>query len=239
MRTSKQLFVLFLSSHSTLIPPRYFYSLRSKDRCVMVLSNFDYDGWKMSPTRVNLDLNHILVAGRCLFVLSRVCECQCWVEELVVNSNGFEGSKPFQFYWLKRSFWKSVPVKLVNWNLFTMQMSRIFRWKEIPLRSSVKMSTRASTEETKTKKSNSISEIMFTQVLWKFDLNDNVSLRLVDLKGRNLAVAFCDGLKCNLNGAKCNFLTWNFLFVSRKLPPPWSFICLPLYSAQRCSLKTS
>lgn len=64
----------------------------------MVLSNFDYDGWKMSPTRVNLDLNHILVAGRCLFVLSRVCESQCWMEELVENSNGFEGSKLFEFY---------------------------------------------------------------------------------------------------------------------------------------------
>lgn len=29
----------------------------------MVLNNFAYDGWKMSTSRVNLDLNHILVAG--------------------------------------------------------------------------------------------------------------------------------------------------------------------------------
>lgn len=43
--------------------PRYYYSLREKDRCVMVLSNFGYDGWRMSQSRVNLDLNHILVAG--------------------------------------------------------------------------------------------------------------------------------------------------------------------------------
>lgn len=34
----------------------------------MVLSNFAYDGWKMSKSRVNLDLNHILVAGRYFYV---------------------------------------------------------------------------------------------------------------------------------------------------------------------------
>lgn len=37
----------------------------------MVLSNFGFDGWKMSTSRVNLDLNHILVAGRICFALSR------------------------------------------------------------------------------------------------------------------------------------------------------------------------
>jgi hypothetical protein len=42
---------------------RYYYSLRQKDRAVMVLGNFSRDGWKMSQSRVNLDLNHILVAG--------------------------------------------------------------------------------------------------------------------------------------------------------------------------------
>lgn len=30
----------------------------------MVLGNFNYDGWKLSQSRVNLDLNHILVAGK-------------------------------------------------------------------------------------------------------------------------------------------------------------------------------
>jgi hypothetical protein len=50
---------------------RYYHSLRTKDRCVMVLSNFGFDGWKMSTSRVNLDLNHILVAGRVCFALSR------------------------------------------------------------------------------------------------------------------------------------------------------------------------
>jgi hypothetical protein len=29
----------------------------------MVLGNFAYDGWRLSLSRVNLDLNHILVAG--------------------------------------------------------------------------------------------------------------------------------------------------------------------------------
>ncbi|CRL05479.1 CLUMA_CG018243, isoform A [Clunio marinus] len=44
--------------------PKYYYSLREKNRAVMVLGNFGYDGWKMSVNRVNLDLNHILVAVR-------------------------------------------------------------------------------------------------------------------------------------------------------------------------------
>lgn len=175
----------------------------------MVLGNFSYDGWKMSPTRVNLDLNHILVAGRCLLVLSRVCESQCWMEELVESSNGLEGSKPFRFYWLEafeNQFLWSLPIEIS----LLCKCQGYFGERRFRFRSWVKMSTRATTEETKTKKSNSISEIMFTQSLWKFDLNDNVSLRLVDLKGRNLAVAFCDGSKCNLSGAKCNFLVWNF-----------------------------
>jgi hypothetical protein len=30
---------------------------------VMVLGNFNYDNWKLSQVRVNLELNHILVAG--------------------------------------------------------------------------------------------------------------------------------------------------------------------------------
>lgn len=33
----------------------------------MVLGNFQYDGWKLSQSRVNLDLNHILVAGKLIF----------------------------------------------------------------------------------------------------------------------------------------------------------------------------
>lgn len=44
--------------------PKYYFSHREKDRAVMVLRNFGYDGWKMSTSRVNLDLNHILVAVR-------------------------------------------------------------------------------------------------------------------------------------------------------------------------------
>lgn len=30
----------------------------------MVLGNFSKDNWKLSQSRVNLDLNHILVAGK-------------------------------------------------------------------------------------------------------------------------------------------------------------------------------
>lgn len=43
---------------------RYFFSQREKNRAVMVLGNFSYDHWKLSQSRVNLDLNHILVAGK-------------------------------------------------------------------------------------------------------------------------------------------------------------------------------
>ncbi|KAL7020211.1 hypothetical protein ACKWTF_011417 [Chironomus riparius] len=42
--------------------PKYYYSHREKTRAVMVLGNFSYEGWKLSQSRVNLDLNHILVA---------------------------------------------------------------------------------------------------------------------------------------------------------------------------------
>lgn len=34
-----------------------------KDRCALVLSNFSHEGWRMTTSKVNLDLNHILVAG--------------------------------------------------------------------------------------------------------------------------------------------------------------------------------
>ena len=43
---------------------RYYYSEREKDRAVMVLGNFAMNKWRMSKSVINLDLNHILVAGR-------------------------------------------------------------------------------------------------------------------------------------------------------------------------------
>ncbi|CAO1441277.1 unnamed protein product [Diamesa tonsa] len=44
--------------------PKYYYSERENDRAVMVLGNFAVNGWRMSKSVINLDLNHILVAVR-------------------------------------------------------------------------------------------------------------------------------------------------------------------------------
>lgn len=46
---------------------RYYYSERENDRAVMVLGNFAVNGWQMSKSVINLDLNHILVAGKRVF----------------------------------------------------------------------------------------------------------------------------------------------------------------------------
>lgn len=46
--------------------PKYFYSYRKMNEACIVLGDFNIDGWRMTKNRVNLSLEHILLAVKCL-----------------------------------------------------------------------------------------------------------------------------------------------------------------------------
>lgn len=49
---------------STLLYARYYYSHNNGMDAAIVLSDFTTDGWRMSKSKINLSIDHILVAGK-------------------------------------------------------------------------------------------------------------------------------------------------------------------------------